>query len=65
MTLPDVMQSVERRTVDGVSCLGGRGSILEVDEPQHFKLFRAATLRCYHDGLPVAFECASGVDPAL
>jgi hypothetical protein len=54
--LPDVMRSVERRTVDAVLLQPGSAPrILEVDEKQHFNEFRALTLQHYLD-LPVAFD---------
>jgi hypothetical protein len=56
LTLPEVMRSVERRTVDAVLLQKGHPPrILEVDEKQHFNEFRAATLKHYGNA-PVAFD---------
>lgn len=54
--LPEVMRSVERRTVDAVLKVAGKPPrILEVDEKQHFNEFRALTLRHYV-AEPLAFD---------
>jgi hypothetical protein len=54
--LPDVMRTIERRTVDAVLVQNGRSPrILEVDETQHFNEFRVVTLTHYA-GAPVAFD---------
>lgn len=46
LTLPEVMRSVERRTVDAILITKGQPPrILEIDEKQHFNQFRALTLR--------------------
>lgn len=49
----------ERRTVD--ACLlvpDEKPRVLEVDERQHFNLYRARTLRYYADQVPLAFDSA-------
>jgi hypothetical protein len=57
LDLPDVMRSVERRTVDAVlHTAGNPPRILEVDEKQHFNAYRARTLRHYLGSVPVAFD---------
>lgn len=56
LELPTEMRSVERRTVDAVLVVGPQMRILEVDEKQHFNLFRAETLRCYPKASEVAFD---------
>ncbi len=55
-TLPDTMPPRERRKVDGVFQSNGRPFIFELDETQHFNRYRAATLRAYPRGLPLAFD---------
>ena len=53
------MRKVERRTVDAVlvvPCSPPR--ILEVDEKQHFNVYRSATLRHYKYDVPLAFDAA-------
>jgi hypothetical protein len=50
------MRPIERRRVDGVFQRAGRPFILELDEIQHFNMFRATTLRCYPDDVPLAFD---------
>jgi hypothetical protein len=57
LELPDEMPPRDRRTVDLV--LRRRGEhprIIEVDESQHFNLFRARTLRAYPRSVSVAFD---------
>jgi hypothetical protein len=62
LQLPNEMRRVERRTVDGVFEFADRGTfILEVDESQHFNGFRATTLRCYPEDLPLAFDRADWI----
>ena len=57
LDLPDVMRSVERRTVDAVlHTAGNPPRILEVDEKQHFNAYRARTLRHYLGSVPIAFD---------
>lgn len=56
LQLPDTMRSVERRTVDGVFSASSGTFVFELDETQHFNRFRAATLRCYPDDIPLAFD---------
>lgn len=56
LTLPEVMRSVERRTVDAVLLVPGQSPcILEVDERQHFNEFRTLTLHRYMDE-PLGFD---------
>jgi hypothetical protein len=58
--LPDVMRSIERRTVDLVFHADRVGKrVLEVDEPQHFNEFRAITLTPYPPATVVAFPVDS------
>lgn len=54
--LPEVMRQAERRTVDGVFRSEAGTFIFELDETQHFNAYRASTLRCYPDELPLAFD---------
>ena len=56
LELPDVMRPVERRMVDGVFESAGGTFIFELDETQHFNTYRASTLRCYTDDVPLAFD---------
>ena len=58
--LPEVMRSVERRTVDAVLQVpGSPPRILEVDESQHFNGYRANTLSHYAGSVPLAFDARS------
>jgi hypothetical protein len=54
--LPDEMPPRETRRVDGVFEYRGSAFIFELDETQHFNGYRATTLRCYPDNLPLAFD---------
>ncbi len=55
--LPDTMPPRERRKVDGIfHGPSGRPFIFELDEKQHFKEFRAATLRLYPDTVLLGFS---------
>jgi hypothetical protein len=57
LDLPEVMRPIESRTVDGVFVYADdRTFIFELDEVQHFNTYRATTLRCYPDDLPLAFD---------
>jgi hypothetical protein len=54
--LPDVMPIRERRRVDGVLRLDDQHlQIVEVDESQHFNVFRAETLDRYPDEIRLGF----------
>lgn len=56
LQLPEVMPTRERRTVDGV--IGGRGrsrQIIEVDEKQHFNVYRTGTLAMYPRTAEIGF----------
>jgi hypothetical protein len=50
------MRPVERRTVDGVFETPVGTVLFELDETQHFNSYRATTLRCYPDDVPIAFD---------
>lgn len=55
--LPDTMPSRERRRVDGVfHGHSDRPFIFELDETQHFNMYRAATLRLYPNTLQLGFS---------
>jgi hypothetical protein len=57
LELPGEMRKVERRTVDAVLVVPGSPPfILEVDEKQHFNVYRAMTLRRYKGDVPLAFD---------
>lgn len=56
--LPETMPPRERRRVDGVFRYRGQAFIFELDERQHLNRHRAATLRAYPRGLPLAFDRA-------
>lgn len=56
LDLPDVMRRVERRTVDGVFNYRKRTFVFELDEIQHFNVFRATTLLSYPSDAPLAFS---------
>lgn len=57
MQLPNEMRKIERRTVDCVLIVdGSRPRVLEVDESQHFNLFRARTLEHYASHTNLAFD---------
>lgn len=63
MVLPDVMRSVERRTVDAVlKCRDGHIRVLEIDESQHFNIHRAATLDHYRSDHFLAFDLQSWLE---
>ncbi len=56
LELPDEMPAHESRRIDGV--IGGRGApwrLVEVDESQHFNMYRALTLERYPASAPLAF----------
>lgn len=56
LVLPDVMRPVERREIDAILQRPGEPPrILEVDETQHFNMYRARTLNFYADDVPLAF----------
>jgi hypothetical protein len=59
--LPETMPPRERRSIDCVLVVDGQRRMLEVDEKQHFNRFRAQTLQCYPDDLPVAFPVADWI----
>jgi hypothetical protein len=50
------MRPIERRTVDAVLIVGKQNLVLEVDEKQHFNVFRAETFRYYPEWTEVAFD---------
>ncbi len=54
--LPEEMPPRETRRVDGVFEYRGRAFVFELDETQHFNVYRATPLRCYPDDLPLAFD---------
>lgn len=55
--LPSEMPQRERRKVDCVlKQPNGESRIIEVDESQHFNLYRAKTLRLYPDDVLVTFD---------
>jgi hypothetical protein len=55
--LPSEMPERERRKVDCVlKQPNGESRIIEVDESQHFNLYRAKTLKLYPDDVLVAFD---------
>lgn len=56
LSLPETMRPVERRQVDAVLVVGATARIVEVDEVQHFNLFRAQTLAQYRPDHGVAFD---------
>jgi hypothetical protein len=63
LELPEVMRPVERRTVDAVIQVEGeQPRILEVDESQHFNVYRARTLRLYSADVDVAFDAQSWIE---
>jgi hypothetical protein len=63
LQLPEVMPTKEWRKVDGVLSRSGFGArVIEVDESQHFNLFRAITLRCYSHQLQLAFDRKVWID---
>ena len=51
-----VMAPREHRRADGVFRCRGRCFVFELDETQHFNEHRAATLRAYPVGVPLAFD---------
>jgi len=56
LVLRETMPASERRIVDCVLKIGnGPSRIIEVDEKQHFNVYRSKTLRMYPD-VPLAFE---------
>jgi hypothetical protein len=56
LELPTVMPIREWRKIDGVLERGSDRRIIEVDESQHFNLYRGITLRRYPAGLVLAFD---------
>ena len=59
LILPDEMPLRESRAVDGL--IGGRGrryQFVEVDESQHFNIYRSAALAMYANGIPLGFPKA-------
>src|ERR1700760_14304 len=56
LDLPATMRPIERRTVDAVLIVGKQNLVLEVDEKQHFNVFRAETFRYYPEWTEVAFD---------
>lgn len=61
--LPEVAPRRERRKVDAVLVGCGRSSrILEIDEVQHFNVYRAMTLRRYANVVPLAFDAAAWIE---
>lgn len=56
LELPEEMRRIERRTVDAVLVSPDATRILEIDEKQHFNVFRALTLKHYVDRVPLAFD---------
>jgi hypothetical protein len=64
--LPDVMPAKERRQVDAVLKKPGQPArIIEVDEKQHFNLYRAKTLLMYPRGVRLAFPKRVWVEQSL
>lgn len=56
LELPDVMPARERRAVDGiVTDVDGMKRILEIDETQHFNVFRLRALDLYPPDIKLAF----------
>jgi hypothetical protein len=56
LELPDVMRRAESRKVDAVLKVGEQRRVLEVDEKQHFNVFRAESFRHYPEWAEVAFD---------
>jgi hypothetical protein len=66
MVLPEIMRPVERRQVDAVLQRSGEPPrILEVDERQHFNVYRARTLRFYAHEIPLAFPAAVWIERSI
>jgi len=64
--LPDEMPPRERRSIDAVLVdSNGRERLLEVDETQHFNEYRARTLVCYPEDLPLGFNRQSWIKAAV
>lgn len=56
LSLPEFDRESRSRTVDAIHVAGGERRVVEVDEAQHFTLFRAMTLRRYPADVHLAFD---------
>lgn len=63
LKLPELMPPRERRRVDGIlKCGAFDQRIVEIDESQHFNIYRGMTLRHYKQDFPLAFDRAIWIE---
>lgn len=62
LKLPEQMPPRERRRVDGILKCGFDQRIVEVDESQHFNMYRGITLCHYTEDVPLAFDRAIWIE---